>query len=202
MELDRAGIDALYPAPLPLALLKQIDRLDGHCRHFIGLSPFLCIGTADASGRADVSPRGDQPGFVQVLDDRHLAIPDRPGNNRLDSLKNVAENPEVALIFFVPGVEETLRVNGTAAITHDAELLAGMAVEGKLPRSALIVTVREAYLHCAKALKRSHLWDAGRHVPPGTVPSLAKIVTDHANIPDRLDEVAARTEEAYRTKLY
>lgn len=200
--LSADAVQALYPPPTPLSLKKQIGRLDLHCRRFIAHSPFLCISTADADGRADVSPRGDRPGFVLVLDDHTLAIPDRPGNNRLDTMKNIAANPEVGLIFLVPGVDETLRVNGTAGISAAADLMARMAVDGKLPRAAILVTVREAFLHCGKALKRSRLWDPAGHAPAGTIPSLAKMITDHAEIPEKLTEVADRVDEVYRTALY
>ncbi len=126
-------------------------------RRFISLSPFLCLGTSGGGG-ADVTPRGDSPGFVHVLDDQTLLIPDWPGNNRLDSLTNLVGNPNIGLLFFIPGVNETLRVNGTAEITMEPTLLERWTVNGKHPHSAIRVAVREAYLHCAKALMRSRLW--------------------------------------------
>src|SRR5437763_301080 len=153
------ALRALYGTPSAIVQRKTLDRLDEHCRAFIALSPFLVLGTAGTDRTADCSPRGDAPGFVTVVDDKTLLLPDRPGNRRIDSLRNVAENPEVALIFFIPGINETLRINGRAAITTDAALLAPLAVQGKAPQSALRIAVREAFLHCAKALIRSHLWD-------------------------------------------
>jgi PPOX class probable FMN-dependent enzyme len=196
------ALSARYGEPSGLAKLKAIDRLDSHCRAFIAASPFLVIGTAAANGLADVSPKGDAPGFVQVLDDRTLAIPDRPGNNRIDSLKNIVENPNVGLIFFVPGMNETLRVNGKASIVADADLLARCAVNGKQPLSIVKVSVEQAFLHCAKALIRSKLWDAGRHVDRKSFPSLAQMISDQVGGGFDVKAAEARAEDAYKNKLY
>jgi PPOX class probable FMN-dependent enzyme len=201
--MDRIDLDGIYGEPGPVARAKQIDRLDKHCRHFISLSPFLCLGSAAADGRTDVSPRGDPPGFVKVLDDETLAIPDRPGNNRIDSFKNIVQTGRVGLIFFVPGIEETLRINGTATFSRDQALLRSMAVDGKLPRLAVIVHVDEAFLHCARALKRSKLWDAARHVPKGTLPSLGRMIIEQTGRTDvSVEEADARIEKTYRENLY
>ncbi|MEJ0067875.1 MAG: MSMEG_1061 family FMN-dependent PPOX-type flavoprotein [Pseudomonadota bacterium] len=187
----KVELRALYGEPSGLAVVKQIDHIDPHCRHFIGLSPFLCLGSADSEGRQDVSPRGDMPGFVQVLDDHTLAIPDRPGNNRLDSLSNLQINPNVALIFLVPGVDETLRVNGLASLSTDPALLASMAVNGKAPKAAIKVAVREVYFHCGKALKRSKLWGPRE---PGAAHRAAVAGAHHprADQVDRDDRRASR----------
>lgn len=191
----------LYGEPSERARLKALTKLDRHCRRFIELSPFLVIGTADASGDADCSPRGDAPGFVQILDERTLAIPDRPGNNRADTLSNIIANPNVGLIFFVPGINETLRVNGRARVVTDTGILDGMAVNGKLPKSAILVTVEQAFLHCAKALIRSRLWDPDTRVERSVYPSLGKILADQIAGVDA--EVAeASIEQGYREKLY
>ena len=155
---DLAELRALLGEPSELARKKQLDHLDPHCREFIAHAPFLLLGTADVTGRCDVSPKGDAPGFVLVLDDHHLVIPDRPGNKRLDGMRNILENPHVGLIFLVPGRGETLRVNGRAAITRDPALLARMEVGGKRPLLAIGVEVEEVFMHCAKAFKRSSLW--------------------------------------------
>ncbi|MFN3461598.1 MAG: pyridoxamine 5'-phosphate oxidase family protein, partial [Oceanibaculum sp.] len=196
-------LETLYGEATPLAIAKVLDRIDENCRLFISHSPFLCIATADAEGKQDVSPRGDPPGFVQVLDDKTLAIPDRVGNNRIDTLKNLRDNPEVGLIFFVPGVGETMRVNGTARITEDAALLAGMAMNGKAPKTAILVTVREAFIHCAKALKRSSLWDPSVQVPKGTIPSLARMIKAQVEaMGDTVETVEERIEIAYKERLY
>jgi hypothetical protein len=169
---------ALHAPPSDLVKKKCVDRLDGHCRDFIALSPFLVLGTANAEGKADVSPRGDPPGFVKVLDDRTLLIPDRPGNNLLDSLSNIIANPDVGLLFVIPGFEETLRVNGRADVVRDPALLAPLAVAGKAPKVAIRVAVREAYLHCAKSFRRARLWDPAARVPRSALPSLGKMVMD------------------------
>jgi PPOX class probable FMN-dependent enzyme len=185
-----------------LAAVKAIARLDQHCRRFIALSPFLVIGSADREGRADTSPKGDPPGFVQVLDDTTIAIPDRPGNNRIDTLRNLVENPDCAVIFFIPGVDETLRLNGRARISTDPALLARMDVQGRRPILAIVVEIREAYLHCAKALKRSRLWDPASRVERSALPSLGRMILDQAKSNEPLPEVEARIEHAYREKLY
>ncbi|MCW5731287.1 MAG: pyridoxamine 5'-phosphate oxidase family protein [Alphaproteobacteria bacterium] len=191
----------IYDAPSRIAVAKCLPALDRHCRDFIALSPFLVIGTSRGDGSQDVSPRGDPPGFVRVIDERTLAIPDRPGNNRLDSLGNIQDNPRVGLIFFIPGVEETLRVNGRARISLDADLLAGMAVQGKPPRSALIVEVEECYLHCAKALKRARLWGAEHRIERSRLPTLGQMVADQTGL-EKAEEADRRLEESYRTRLY
>lgn len=190
----------LYGTPSDRAVRKQMTRLDVHCRNFIAHSPFLVMGTSGADGSTDVSPKGDAPGFVAVLDDRTLLVPDRLGNNRLDGMRNVLENPHVGLIFFVPGVNETLRVNGRAHITTDESLLAPLAVRGKLPATGLLVEVEEVFLHCAKALIRSKLWEPESRVAKGTIPSLGRMLADQIGL-DAAD--AERwTEENYRTRLY
>jgi PPOX class probable FMN-dependent enzyme len=191
----------LYPQPSPLAVAKQLDRLDPHARAFIARSPFLVMATADADGHCDASPRGDAPGFVAVIDDRTLLLPDRPGNNRVDSLGNLAGNPRVGLLFFVPGVLETLRVNGGAALTTDPDPLGALAAQGRAPRSALRVTVEEVYFHCGKALKRSALWDPAGHAAPGEIPSLGRILADQTG---RIGvaEAEARVAEGYAKHLY
>jgi PPOX class probable FMN-dependent enzyme len=170
-------------------------------RHFIGLSPFLCLGTSGADG-ADVTPRGDAPGFVHVFDDRTLLIPDWPGNNRLDSLTNVVGNPNVGLLFFIPGVNETLRVNGIAEVTIEPALLERWMVEGKHPRSALRVTIREAYLHCAKALMRSRLWSDDYRIARSELPSYARMLKDQGVTTQSVEELQAAIDESYSTRLY
>ena len=153
-----AELRALMGEPSELSLRKQQSALDVHCRAFIGLAPFLLVGTVGIDGLCDVSPRGDAPGFVQVLDEQTLVIPERPGNRRIDTLRNIIQTGSVGLLFMVPGMEETLRVNGRAQLVRDADLLERMAVQGKPPLLAIGVTVEECFLQCAKALKRSHLW--------------------------------------------
>ena len=149
---------ALYPQPGERALKKQLTHLDRHCRCFIALSPYLVLCTSDAEGNLDASPRGGAPGFCTVADERALLIPDRPGNNRLDSFSNLIETGRVGLLFFVPGVDEMLRINGTAELRTDAEMCAQCLEQGKPPKVVVTVSVREAYLHCAKAVMRANLW--------------------------------------------
>jgi PPOX class probable FMN-dependent enzyme len=200
---DEGTLDlrALYGEPGELAKRKVIDRLDPHCRAFIAASPFLVIGSADHGGRMDVSPRGDAPGFVAVLDERRLLIPDRIGNNRLDTMGNIQANPSVGLIFFVPGMNETLRVNGRATITADAALLEPLAVQGRAPKTGILVAVEEAFLHCAKALMRSKLWDPVTRIERRTFPSLGRMIADQIGGVD-VAEADARVEESYRTRMY
>jgi len=194
---------ALIGEPSELARRKQIGRLDAHCRAFIAHAPFLLMATADAQGRCDVSPKGDAPGFVHVLDDTHLAIPDRPGNKRLDGMRNLVENPRVGLIFLVPGMEETLRVNGRASIVRDDDLLERLSAQGKRPRLAVVVEVEECFLHCAKAMKRSGLWEPERWPDRSGLPSAAQIFLDHARPADTtLDALDRRLQDGYRTGLY
>ena len=173
-----AELRARFAPPGRLAVQKQLDHLDANCRRFIALSPFLCLATARPDGLADNSPRGDAPGFVQVLDERTLAIPDRPGNNRLDSQSNIIHNPNVGLLFFIPGVTETLRVNGRARIIADPDLLARFEVRGRTPKVAILVAVAEAFLHCSKALIRSRLWEADAQVDRKTLPTLGRMIAD------------------------
>ncbi|SEP19156.1 hypothetical protein SAMN04487843_10850 [Methylobacterium sp. ap11] len=184
-----------------LAEGKVLPRLDPHARAFIALSPFLVVATADAEGRADASPRGDAPGFVQVLDDATLLIPDRRGNNRADSFGNLLTAPGIGLIFLVPGVTETLRVNGTARLTTDAALLAPLAAQGKVPTTGLVVTVREAFFHCGKAVMRARLWDPAAQVSRDSVPSLGRILSDQTGAIG-VAEAERLMEESYRTRLY
>ncbi len=198
---DHETLRAHYGAISALAERKVIPRLDRHARAFIGLSPFLVLATVDDHGRADASPRGDAPGFVLVLDDTTLLLPDRPGNNRVDSFGNVVARSGVGLIFLVPGIDETLRVNGTARVTTDPALLARAEAQGKLPKAGLVIDVQEVFFHCAKALKRAKLWDAGRHVARSGFPTLGRIIADQTGACDAA-EADARIEESYRTRLY
>jgi PPOX class probable FMN-dependent enzyme len=204
--LDAAGAAALvasYAAVSKGAALKDIGRIDVHMNRFIGLSPLCLIATADATGKQDVTPRGDPPGAFKVLDEHTLALADRPGNNRLDTLKNLLENPEIALIFLLPGVNDTVRVAGTARLSVDPELLASMAVQGKEPKCAIVIAVRQAYLHCAKALLRSRLWEPDYVQPKGTFPSISRMIGDQIGLAEEDKKAAeARTERAYKEGLW
>ncbi|SIN88517.1 pyridoxamine 5'-phosphate oxidase family protein [Vannielia litorea] len=203
---DEADLRALYPPVSELAAIKAMAALDGHARAFIARAPFLCLGTQGPGGRSDVSPRGDAPGFVEVLDAGRLAIPDRPGNNRLDSLVNILANPSVGLLFMVPGYDETLRVNGRARLVRDTRLLERMAVNGRAPRLAIMVEVEEVFLHCAKAFRRSKLWDPDARQDRSEMPSLSKMILDQTRgAPEDEGEMAkidAGLEEAYAKSMY
>jgi len=189
--------------PSDLARRKQIPALDGHCRAFIARSPFVLVATASASGQCDVSPKGDAPGFVQVLDDHRLFVPDRPGNRRFDGMRNILENPHVGLIFLIPGREETLRVNGRACIVRDPVLLERATAMGKRPDTGIGVAIDEVFLHCAKAFKRSQLWNPGQWPDPATVPSMARMLLDQAR-PEgmTLEDLEKRLQHGYTTQLY
>ncbi len=193
---DKAVLRDHYGEPSQLSKGKTLASLDKHCRKFIAASPFLVIGSS-GSGGADVSPKGDVPGFVAVLDDKTLLIPDRRGNNRVDTLDNILENPCVAMVFFVPGMNETLRVNGRASITTDPALLEPLAVQGKVPRSGILVAIDEAFLHCAKALIRSKLWDPATQIDRKQFPSLGRMLADQI---DGVDVTTAEARVAYSAK--
>ena len=188
----------LYPPVLERARLKTLSKLDTHCRAFIEKSPFLTLSTQGPDG-ADVTPRGDAPGFVHILDDNTIAIPDWRGNNRLDSLTNILANPAVGLLFFIPGALETLRLNGAAHITADSEITHRWTTNNNHPATALIITVHEAFLHCGKALIRSTLWhdDYKSKIPP-----YGQMLKDQIQVDDTAEAMQASIEEAYKTKLY
>lgn len=175
---DEAALRALHLKPLSRATGKVLRRLDKHCRDIIALSPFCVLSTHGPAG-ADASPRGDPPGFVRIFDDTHLLLPDRVGNNRLDNMANILANPDVGLLFLVPGMGETLRVNGTARITNDRRLLEPCAMQGRVPAVGLLIEVREAFLHCAKALVRSDLWNPAKHIDRNILPTYGQMLTDH-----------------------
>jgi PPOX class probable FMN-dependent enzyme len=168
---------ALYGEPYGPSIVKETDRVTAHYRAFIEAAPFFALATAGADG-LDCSPRGDAPGFVRVRDDKTLLIPDRRGNNRADSLRNILHDPRVALLFLIPGCGETIRVNGRAAISTDPELCASFAVNDKMPRAVLIVSVERIYYQCAKAIVRSKLWDPSRQIERKSLPSSGTILAE------------------------
>jgi PPOX class probable FMN-dependent enzyme len=198
-----AALRALMGEPSERAVAKQIAGLDEHCRAFIARSPFVLVATADAGGRCDVSPKGDAPGFVLVLDEHRLLIPDRPGNKRFDGMRNLLDNPHVGLIFLLPGVEETLRVNGRGWIVRDEELLARCEARGKVPPLAIGIEVEEAFIHCAKAFKRSGLWEPARWPDLSGLPSAAQMLLDHTRTTGiTVTELDRQLQEGYRQRLY
>ena len=181
------ALRALYPAPKERAVLKQLDALDAHCQRFIALSPFVVVASAGDAGRQDASPRGGAPGFVAVADAHTLLIPDAPGNNRLDTLENIVITGQVGLLFLIPGVDETLRVNGTAVLSQAPEDVARCTNERRAPVLVVRVTVIEAYLHCAKALMRSALWSPATQVAR----SVGQMLADHTGLDTALETIEA-----------
>lgn len=203
---DEQDLRASFGATHDLAARKSLDHIDRHARAFIDRAPFLCIGTQSADGTADVSPRGDPCGFVKVPDPRTLLIPDRPGNNRLDTLSNILANPSVGLLFLIPGFDDTMRVNGRAVLTRDPALLKTMAVNGRVPTLAIAVKVEEVFIHCAKALRRARLWDPHARQDRSEMPSLMAIILDQTSgtpeTQDELAELEAELERDYRETMY
>jgi PPOX class probable FMN-dependent enzyme len=197
------SIDALrerYAPPGERAVRKQLAALDAHCRRFISLSPLLVVSSASSGGRMDASPRGGDPGFVKVLDDGAILIPDSPGNNRFDTLANIIETGRAGLLFLVPGVDETLRVNGTAELRDDPELLELARSERRLPKLVIRIGVEEAYLHCAKALMRSKLWARESLVERSVLPTMGRMINDQAGLTDVV-ETQEQMIERYRRDL-
>ena len=203
---DEKDLRSLFPATHPIAVEKCQNHLDKHAMNFVARSPFLCIGTQSLDGSADVSPRGDPCGFVKILDDKTLLIPDRPGNNRLDTHTNILANPAVGLLFMVPGFDDTMRVNGRAKITRDPDLLALMVVNDRMPTVAIVVTVEEVFIHCAKAFRRSKLWDPSQRQNRSDMPSLLKIIMDQTtgapNDPEEMKKIDAGLEDEYQKPMY
>lgn len=200
----REELRTIYKTPRPTdgSIRKELKALDGHCRSFIGKSPFVLIGSSDGEGNADVTPKGDKPGFAAILDDRTIAIPDRPGNNRLDTLENILRNPSVGLLFLIPGMNETLRVNGDARITVDATLRERLAVDGKEPQSVIVVTVKAAYMHCAKAFMRSNLWKPDTWYDRATLPTLGQILRDQLVVADSAEATDRWLDEEYKQTMW
>ena len=184
------------------ALKKELAALDVHSLSFIGRSPFVVIGTFDGQGHGDVTPKGDRPGFVQVLDATTIAIPDRPGNNRLDTLENLLLDPTIGLLFMIPGMDETLRINGKARLTADDDLRARFEVDGKLPRTVIMVTVQAAYMHCAKAYMRSQLWQPETWPDRKSMPTLGKILKDQLALADSAEATDQWLDEAYSKSMW
>ena len=198
---DPQHLREIYGEPNERAVKKQLSRFDRYSRDFIARSPFLVVASSDPSGSCDASPKGDAPGFVQVVDDRTLLIPDRLGNNRVDTLANLVARPGVGLIFFVPGVNETLRVNGRARVTTDPALLEPLAVNSKVPRSGILVSADEIYFHCGKALIRSDLWNPQKQIRRDEFPSLGRILADQIG-GISVEESERYTAEGYKNRLY
>jgi len=198
---NKEDLRQLYKMPSGKAVDKQLDFLDQHCKHFIAQSPFLIMATSDAQSRSDASPRGGEKGFVHVLDDVTLLLPDWVGNNRLDSFENIIETGQIGLIFLLPGVDETLRVNGKATLETD-QSLRELCKEGeKLPKLVIRIVVEDAYLHCAKALMRSKLWDASQQIPREDFPSMGQMLKDQIGFKESAEPQVSMVER-YKNELY
>jgi PPOX class probable FMN-dependent enzyme len=199
-DLAASDLPTIYPAPSPRVIAKARPEIDPHAAKFIGLSPFCVLATSGSDGSVDASPRGGNPGFVHVISPTQLLMPDRSGNNRIDSFRNIIEGSgQLQLIFFVPGIDETLRVGGTGKLSAEPDLLASMEEFGKPPRAVLNIAVREAYFHCGKALMRSKLWSSDVKVERAVLPSIGQIIYDQTTLgePEPQAAIVAR----YKTQL-
>ena len=199
-ELAASDLKTIYPQPAPRVIAKARPEIDAHAKKFIAMSPFCVLATSGSDGSVDASPRGGNPGFVHVAGPNRLLMPDRSGNNRIDSFRNIVEGSGfVQLIFFVPGIDETLRVGGRGKVSADPELMASMVEFGKPPRAVLHIDVQEAYFHCGKALMRSKLWAADTRVERAVMPSIGEVIHDQTGLGER--ESQDVIYERYKTQL-
>jgi len=199
-DLDSSDLKTIYPNPTPRVIAKARPEIDVYAKRFIEMSPFCVLATSGTDGTADASPRGGHPGFIRVAGPNELLMPDRAGNNRIDSFKNVVEGSGfVQLIFFVPGIDETLRVGGKGKVSAEPELLSAMEEFGKLPRAVLRIDVHEAYFHCGKALMRARLWSKDAQVERAVFPSISQVIHDQTKL--GAAEPQAQVEARYQTQL-
>jgi PPOX class probable FMN-dependent enzyme len=198
----REELRAHYKPASDGSLKKEMRGLDAHARKFLTNSPFVLIGSSDDKGNADVTPKGDKPGFVAVLDDVTIAIPDRPGNNRLDTIENLLVNPAIGLLFLIPGMNETLRINGVGRITIDGALRERLAVEGKPPLGVIVVKIRAVYMHCAKAFMRSELWQPESWQPRSAMPTLGQILKDQMAFAESAESKDRWLDEVYKQEMW
>jgi PPOX class probable FMN-dependent enzyme len=199
-DIAASDLTTIYPAPSPRVIAKARPEIDAHARKFIAMSPFCVLATSGPDGSVDASPRGGIPGFIHVVSPTQLAMPDRSGNNRIDSFKNILEGSgQLQLIFFVPGIDETLRVGGTGKLSAEPDLLASMEEFGKAPRAVLNIKVREVYFHCGKALMRSKLWSPDIKVERTVLPSISQMIHDQTKLGE--PEPQAEVEARYKTQL-
>jgi len=199
---DLDVLHAHYGEPVKMAVKCEFDRLDAHHQFFIRHSPFLCLAGAASDGQPSVSPKGDAPGFVKVLDEYHLLLPDRIGNNKMETFEHLLENPKVALVFMVPGIKEVLRVWGTAEIRRDPELLDQVRGCGKRPRSVLVIRVTKAYFHCGKSVIRSKLWDPASQANAAQFPPFGCVIRDQAQVNESAETLQADMDRRYQELLY
>jgi PPOX class probable FMN-dependent enzyme len=199
-DLAASDLASIYPKPSPRVIAKARPKIDTHAKKFIEMSPFCVLATSGSDGSVDASPRGGNPGFVHVAGPNELLMPDRSGNNRIDSFRNIVEGSGfVQLIFFVPGIDETLRVGGKGKLSANPELMASMVEFGKPPRAVLSIAVHEAYFHCGKALLRSKLWSSDTQVDRAVMPSISQVIHDQTSLGE--PESQAVVEERYKTQL-
>ncbi len=199
-DLDASDLASIYPKPSPRVIAKARPEIDAHAKKFIAMSPFCVLATSGSDGSVDASPRGGNPGFVHVSGPNQLLMPDRSGNNRIDSFRNIVEGSGfVQLIFFVPDIDETLRVGGKGQLSANPDLLASMVEFGKPPRAVLSIAVHEAYFHCGKALLRSKLWSSDTRVDRAVMPSISQVIHDQTSLGE--PESQAVVEERYKTQL-
>ncbi len=194
----RQIIDGIHPAQR----LKILDHIDIHCRNWIERSPFVVISTSASDGRLDCSPKGDPAGFVKVLDRHTLAVPDRPGNHRFDGFQNIFETGQIGIVFFVPNRNEVVRVNGTAKVVRDTSLRESMAIKGRIPEFAIVVSVQEAFFHCGKAIIRSGLWHPAKAAPTDGLPTYAQAIHDQSQAEVSFDALDARLKHNDANRLY
>lgn len=199
---SREELRTHYRAASDGALRKEMRFLDRHAKDFLAKSPFVLIGSSDGDGNGDVTPKGDRPGFVAVLDERTIAIPDRPGNNRLDTLENLLVNPAVGLLFLIPGMNETLRINGVARVTLDPGLRERLAVDGRQPASVVVIEIDAVYMHCAKAFMRSALWRPETWPQRSEMPTLGQILKDQLALADAVGDIDRSLDKGYRKSMW
>jgi len=197
-----AEVKAILGPDFPSQIAKVIDHIDVHCKTWIERCPFIIIASINSAGAMDTSPKGDPPGFVKVLDRQTLAIPDRLGNRRGDTFLNALENPSIGIVFMIPKRREVLRISGAASLARDSDLLAEMAISGKVPDLAMIVRVREAFFHCGKSMIRSGLWEPDRWGPIDGLPSYAQALKDHGSLDAPLDALEVGVARNETERLY
>tara|TARA_B110000211_G_scaffold151749_1_gene172592 strand:+ start:1035 stop:1655 length:621 start_codon:yes stop_codon:yes gene_type:complete len=197
---DEEQLRKLYEYPKGRAAIKVINELEQHSKEFLKLSPFVVISSIGADGIADASPRGDGKGFVKIKDNRTIIIPDRSGNNRLDTLQNIIANSTVGLLFFIPGINEVLRINGNGYIEDDIDLCNEFKIKNNVPKSCILINIKEIYMHCAKAIMRSSLWDASTYLASKDFPTISRIINDQINSNDDLKD-HQQEEQRYREQI-
>ena len=193
------ALRSLYSTVKQHTAKKELDELDDHSRRILSLSPFCLIGSSDGKGNADVTPRGDEPGFVQAYDSRTLLVPDRPGNNRLDTYTNILSNSSVGMLFLIPGIGETLRINGDAEIRDDEDLLERCAINGRLPKTVMMISIQTIFIHCPKSIIRSRLWDKEVQIKRDALPTLGQMLRDQSGVVSTDESDKALVERLNKT---